>query len=84
MALSPFRHHPLRLPCVRQPLHVEKGHHHRAQHHRGEAVDRPGGVLGCPLAPRFTLQQWGEKGGGGGEEERGGAERISAVSVAVG
>lgn len=36
------RYHPLRLPLLRQPLHVEKGDDHGAQHHRWEALDRPG------------------------------------------
>lgn len=45
-AQSPsLRHHPLRLPLLWQPLHMEKGDDHRAQHHRGKALDRPGGKL---------------------------------------
>lgn len=43
-AQSPsLRYHPLRLPLLWPPLHVEKGDDHRAQHHRGETLDRPGG-----------------------------------------
>lgn len=41
------RSHPPRVPGQRQPLRVEKEHLHGSQHHRGQALDRPGqGVLG--------------------------------------
>ncbi|KAJ8263622.1 hypothetical protein COCON_G00160790 [Conger conger] len=34
---------PPAVPLQREPLRVAQGHLHRAQHHRGEAVDRPVG-----------------------------------------
>lgn len=38
----PPRCHSPPVPLQREPLRVEKGHLHSAQHHCGQAVDRPG------------------------------------------